>query len=65
MKLHESLRVVLNQMGYQTLSSGVLINALGDFRAFLEVPSAKHVLKDIINEGYAEKIEKIYQIDLR
>lgn len=61
MKLHEALRVVLNQMGYQTLSSGVLINALGDFRAFLEVPSAKHVLKDIINEGYAEKIEKIYQ----
>lgn len=61
MKLHESLRVVLNQMGYQTLSSGVLINALGDFRAFLEVPSAKHVLKDIINEGYAEKIEKIHQ----
>ena len=39
MKLHESLRVVLNQMGYQTLSSGVLINALGVFRAFLVATS--------------------------
>lgn len=39
MKLHEALRVVLNQMGYQTLSSGVLINALGDFRSFLVAAS--------------------------
>lgn len=49
MKLHESIKVVLNQMGYQTLSSGVLINALGDFRA---LPS------DVITASYLEELRE-------
>jgi hypothetical protein len=61
MKLHESIKVVLNQLGYHIITKDVFVNALRDFHAFLEVPSSKHVLKDIITEGYAEKIEKIYQ----
>ena len=61
MKLHESIKVVFNQLGYHILTDNVFVNALVDFHAFSEVPSSKHVLKDIITEGYAEKIEKIYQ----
>ena len=61
MKLHESIKVVLNQLGLHALTESRFVNALGDFRAFSEVPSSKHVLKDIITEGYAEKIEKMFQ----
>ena len=62
MKLHESIKVVLSQLGYQIMTEKAFVNALGDFGAFSEVPSSKQVIKDIIAEGYAEKIERIWSI---
>lgn len=58
MKLHEALRVVLNQMGYQTLSSGVLINALGDFRAFLVATSRLKPYGKILIQKYYVSLMK-------
>ena len=49
----------MNQLGFNVLTENRFVNALGDFSAFMEAPSSRQVLKDIVAEGYAEKILKI------
>ncbi len=64
MKLKEALRRIVDAKGLNILSSPVVINILNDYKAFDEYPCSKNILKNIISEGYLDKIAFIHDNQL-
>lgn len=55
MELHLALKNIVNLSGTSILKEKRLINILADFNAYDDVPSAKFIIKTIIDEGYMDK----------
>lgn len=53
--LGKALRTIIDTRGKETLSSMTCINILNDMQAFKDIPAAKKILQDAINEGYMAK----------
>ena len=60
MKLKEALRNLVDAKGLNILSSPIVLNILSDYRAFDEYPCSKNILRNIISEGYLDKIAFIH-----
>lgn len=56
MELHLALKNIVNLSGTSILKEQRLVNILADFNAYEDVPSAKFIIKTIIDEGYMEKL---------
>lgn len=56
MKLHLALKNIVNLSGTSILKEQRLVNILADFNAYDDIPSAKFIIKTIIDEGYMEKL---------
>lgn len=56
MKLEEALTLLIRNKGINSLKSTIGMNILNDFNAFKEFPAAKNILKNIVSEGYFEKV---------
>lgn len=56
MELHLALKNIVNLSGTSILKEQRLVNILADFNAYDDVPSAKFIIKTIIDEGYMEKL---------
>lgn len=56
MELHLALKNIVNLSGTSILKEQRLVNILADFNAYGDVPSAKFIIKTIIDEGYMEKL---------
>lgn len=55
MELHLALKNIVNLSGTSILKEQRLVNILADFNAYDDIPSAKFIIKTIIDEGYMEK----------
>lgn len=60
MTLKEALRHLVDAKGLNILSSPIVLNILSDYKAFDEYPCSKNILKNIISEGYLDKIAFIH-----
>ena len=60
MKLYDAVRLVLSTLGAEMIEKDVFVNALNDFQAFAEVPSARHVICEMRTEGYCGKLYALY-----
>lgn len=60
MTLSEAISTLIQTKGLTILSSPVVLNILDDYKAFNEFPSSKNILKNLISEGYLEKIAFFY-----
>lgn len=56
MELHLALKNIVNLSGTSILKEQRLVNILADFNAYDDIPSAKFIIKTIIDEGYMEKL---------
>ncbi len=56
MKLYDAVKLVIGSLGAEVIEKDVFVNALGDFQAFAEVPSSRHVLREMRTEGYCAKL---------
>lgn len=64
MTLTEAIKSLVEAKGLSILSSPIAINILNDYNAFSEHPSSKNILKNIIAEGYLDKIAFFYDNQL-
>lgn len=64
MTLKEALRHLIESKGLKILSSPIVLNILSDYKAFDEYPCSKNILKNVISEGYLEKIAFIHDNQL-
>lgn len=55
MELHTALKNIVNLSGTSILKEQRLVNILADFNAYDDIPSAKFIIKTIIDEGFMEK----------
>lgn len=62
-KLYEITRDVLDKFGQDTIQTIKLANLLADFNAYADTPSAKIIIRDILNKGFGQKIYDIYVSD--
>lgn len=53
--LGKALRTIIDTRGKEALSSMTCINILSDMQVFKDIPAAKKILQDAINEGYMAK----------
>lgn len=60
MTLKDALKTLIDAKGLNVLKSPVSLNILSDFNAFEEQPASKNILKNIISEGYLDKIAFFY-----
>lgn len=56
MKLQDAISSIIEQNGTGMLSNVLVLNILNDYNAFDDVTSAKNVLKNLITEGFIERI---------
>lgn len=56
MKLQEAIKMVIALKSTNILNNVLVINILNDYNAFEDITSSKNVFKNIISEGYMEKI---------
>lgn len=56
MKLQDAISSIIELKSTSILNNVLVLNILSDYNAFDEVPSSKNVLKNVISEGYMEKI---------
>ena len=56
MNLSQAIKSLVEAKGLSILTSPMALNILSDYNAFSEYPSSKNILKNIIGEGYLEKI---------
>ena len=54
--LHVALHKAVEQFGIDVLTEGRVINILLDYDAFSDVPASKTILREIVMEGYGQKI---------
>lgn len=64
MELHLALKKVVALNGASILKERRLVNILADFNAYNDVPSAKFIIKTMIDEGYMDKILAIGKLNL-
>lgn len=56
MELHKALRAVIQTEGEAIITEVRLVNILDDFKAYLDMPSVKYILRAIIADGFAQKL---------
>lgn len=61
MKLAETIQIILEIEGQDVFYSNVFINMLDDLGAFIEMPYAKSILKQMWDKGYHHQIAKELQ----
>lgn len=64
MNLSQAIKSLVEAKGLSILTSPMVLNILSDYNAFSEYPSSKNILKNIIGEGYLEKIAFFYDNQL-
>ena len=64
MTLTEAIRSLVEAKGLNILTSPMALNILSDYNAFNDFPSSRNILKNIISEGYLEKIAFFYDNQL-
>lgn len=64
MTLSEAISTLIKAKGLTILSSPMALNILDDYKAFNEFPSSKNILKNLVSEGYLEKIAFFYDNQL-
>ena len=60
MTLKEAIKTLVDAKGLDILKTPMSLNILSDFNAFEEHPASKNILKNVISEGYLEKIAFFY-----
>ena len=60
----EAIRYVVEKWGVESLGKGSLLNILNDFQVFKDIPAAKHIILNMQQNGYIEKITKISNWEL-
>lgn len=60
MNLSQAIKSLVEAKGLNILSSPIILNILSDYKAFDEHPCSKNILRNIISEGYLEKIAFIH-----
>jgi hypothetical protein len=56
MELKEALKDLVSTNGTGVFKSSIFLNLLSDYNAFAEYPSSKNILRNIISEGYVDKL---------
>ena len=56
MKLQEAIKSVIVLKNNNILNNVLVLNILNDYNAFEDMMSSKNVFKNIITEGYMEKL---------
>ena len=56
MELHSVIRNIINTYGVDVLKDTRLVSMLADYQVFDMCPSAKYMLRSIINDGYGAKL---------
>lgn len=56
MKLQEAIVSILESKGTNIFKNVLVVNVLSDYNAFVEMPAAKNVLKNMILEGVMDKL---------
>lgn len=64
MNLSQAIKSLVEAKGLSILTSPVALNILSDYNTFNEYPSSKNILKNVISEGYLEKIAFFYNNQL-
>lgn len=64
MTLSQAIKSLVETKGVSILTSPMALNILSDYNAFSEHPSSKNILKNVISEGYLEKIAFFYDNQL-
>lgn len=64
MNLSQAIKSLVEAKGLSILTSPMVLNILSDYNAFNEYPSSKNILKNVISEGYLEKIAFFYDNQL-
>lgn len=64
MNLSQAIKSLVEAKGLSILTSPMALNILSDYNAFNEYPSSKNILKNVISEGYLEKIAFFYDNQL-
>ena len=64
MNLSQAIKSLVEAKGLSILTSPMSLNILSNYNAFSEYPSSKNILKNVINEGYLEKIAFFYDNQL-
>lgn len=64
MNLSQAIKSLVEAKGLSILTTPMALNILSDYNAFNEYPSSKNILKNIIEEGYLEKIAFFYDNQL-
>lgn len=64
MNLSQAIKSLVEVKGLSILTSHMVLNILSDYNAFNEFPSSKNILKNVISEGYLEKIAFFYDNQL-
>ena len=59
MKLYDAAKMVIGTLGADAIEKRLFVNALNDFQAFVEVPAARHVIREMIAEDYCRKLYAI------
>lgn len=60
MTLSQAIKSLVEAKGLSILTSPMTLNILSDYNAFNEHPSSKNILKNVISEGYLDKIAFFY-----
>ena len=64
MELHTAIRNIVNLSGNDILKEKRVVNILSDFNAYEVLPSAKFVLKNIIEEGFMTRFLELKEWSL-
>lgn len=64
MTLAEAIKCLVEEKGVSILTSPMALNILSDYKAFSGLPSSKNILKNVISEGFLEKIVFFYDNQL-
>lgn len=64
MELHLALKNIVNLCGTDILKEQRLVNILADFNAYDDLPSAKFIIKTIIDDGYMRKFLGVGKWDM-
>lgn len=64
MTLTEAIRSLVEAKGLSILTTPMALNILSDYNVFNDFPSSRNILKNIISEGYLEKIAFFYDNQL-
>ena len=60
MTLSQAIKSLVEAKGLSILTSPMALNILSDYNAFNEHPSSKNILKNVVSEGYLDKIAFFY-----